>query len=69
MRPLIGHAIDVANPAAVERRVLTLVNPKTRGPEDEATVRTLAAALQILLPGEKARPHRQCLPSGIYNGG
>jgi gentisate 1,2-dioxygenase len=61
VRPLIGRAIDVANPAAVERRVLTLVNPKTRGPEDEASVRTLAAALQILLPGEKARPHRHSM--------
>ena len=53
VRPLIGRAIEVANPAAVERRVLTLVNPITRGPEDQATARTLSAALQILLPGEE----------------
>jgi len=61
IRPLIGGAIDVANPAAVERRVLQLVNPASRSPEDEATARTLAAALQILLPGETARPHRHSM--------
>lgn len=61
IRPLIGGAIDAANPAAVERRVLQLVNPASRSPEDEATARTLAAALQILLPGETARPHRHSM--------
>src|SRR6516165_10503745 len=61
VRPLIGRAIEVANPAAIERRVLTLVNPITRGPEDQATARTLSAALQILLPGETARPHRHSM--------
>ena len=61
VRPLIGRAIEVANPAAVERRVLTLVNPTTRGPDDQSTARTLVAALQILLPGETARPHRHSM--------
>jgi Gentisate 1,2-dioxygenase len=61
VRPLIGRAIEVANPAAVERRVLTLVNPITRGPDDQSTARTLVAALQILLPGETARPHRHSM--------
>src|SRR5262245_21867413 len=61
MRPLIEGAIKAANPAAVERRVLCMVNPKSRGPEDEATVKTLSACFQILLPGEKARPHRHSM--------
>jgi gentisate 1,2-dioxygenase len=61
VRPLVGRAIEAADPAAVERRVLTLVNPRPRGPDDEATARTLSAALQILLPGEKARPHRHSM--------
>ncbi|HEY4773502.1 MAG TPA: cupin domain-containing protein [Xanthobacteraceae bacterium] len=61
IRPLIGRAIEVADPAAVERRVLSLVNPRSRGPHDEATARTLAAAIQILLPGERARPHRHSM--------
>jgi gentisate 1,2-dioxygenase len=61
VRPLIEGAIKAANPAAVERRVLCMVNPKARGPEDEATAKTLSACFQILLPGEKARPHRHSM--------
>jgi gentisate 1,2-dioxygenase len=51
----------MADPAAVERRVLSLVNPRPKAIEDESTVRTLSAAIQILLPGESARPHRHSM--------
>ena len=61
VRPLIAGAIDITDPHAVERRVLQLVNPHPRNADDEATARTLAAALQILLPGETARPHRHSM--------
>jgi gentisate 1,2-dioxygenase len=61
IRPLLDGAIDLANPAAVERRVLSLVNPASKSAEDEATIRNLSAALQILLPGETARPHRHSM--------
>src|SRR5262249_13880514 len=61
VRPLLERAIEAANPAAVERRVLTLVSPNNRMPDDLTTVRPLAAALQILLPGETARPHRHSM--------
>jgi gentisate 1,2-dioxygenase len=61
IRPLLDGAIDLVNPAAVERRVLSLVNPGSKSAEDEATIRNLSAALQILLPGEKARPHRHSM--------
>src|SRR3954470_11703123 len=50
VRPLAEAAIKAANPAAVERRVLSLVNPRSKSVEDESTVRTLSAAIQILLP-------------------
>ena len=50
-----------SQPAAVERRVLSLVNPVAKSAEDESTTRNLAAAIQILLPGESARPHRHSM--------
>jgi gentisate 1,2-dioxygenase len=61
MRPLMLGTIHVSSPAAVERRVLSLVNPENCAVEDESTVRTISAALQILLPGEAARPHRHSM--------
>lgn len=59
VRPLIGQAMDVVSPEDVERRVLVLANPAR--PEERATLRTISAALQILLPGESARPHRHSM--------
>jgi gentisate 1,2-dioxygenase len=46
--------------AAVERRVLALVDPTTRG-DIAGTTTNLATALQILMPGESARPHRHSM--------
>lgn len=42
----------------VERRALSLVRPETASSRDEATVGLINAALQTLLPHERARPHR-----------
>ena len=61
IQPLALGAAAINSPAAIERRVLSLVNPKPRWAEDEATLRNLAAAIQILLPGETARPHRHSM--------
>lgn len=61
LRPMVVGATEVKSPAAVERRVLTLINPSRRDPLDEATVGSLAAAIQILMPGESARPHRHSM--------
>ncbi len=61
IRPLIGRTVDITSPAAVERRVLSLVNPAARAPEDELTTKNLSAAIQVLLPGESARPHRHSI--------
>ncbi len=61
IRPLIAAAIDVASPAAIERRVLQLIPPHRIEHEGQQTSSTLAANIQILLPGEKARPHRHTM--------
>ena len=61
IRPLLSEAMKVTSPEAVERRVLSLVSSTPRTPEDEATVRTISAAIQMLLPGERARPHRHTI--------
>ncbi|MCC6890332.1 MAG: cupin domain-containing protein [Hyphomicrobiales bacterium] len=60
IRPLIEQAMTVASPAAIERRVLTFTDP-TAGGGPGSTTTNLTAALQILLPGEKARPHRHTM--------
>ena len=61
IRPLITGAIKVASPEAIERRVLQLVPPQRIEEEGQQTSKTLAANIQILLPGEKARPHRHTM--------
>src|SRR6516165_7318747 len=61
IRPLVSAAIDVASPEAVERRVLQLVPPIAGHQDEQRTSRTLSANIQILLPGEKARPHRHTM--------
>jgi gentisate 1,2-dioxygenase len=60
MRPLIERAATVTSTNAIERRVLSLVDP-AYAQHGGATVRNLNAGLQILLPGETARPHRHSM--------
>jgi len=61
IRPLIAGAIKVASPEAIERRVLQLIPPGADEYEWRQTSKTICANLQILLPGEKARPHRHSM--------
>jgi gentisate 1,2-dioxygenase len=61
IRPLITGAINVASPEAIERRVLQLVPPHRIEEDSQQTSKTLSANIQILLPGEKARPHRHTM--------
>jgi gentisate 1,2-dioxygenase len=61
LQPLLQEAMKITSPEAVERRVLLLLGGMPRGPEDEATVRSLSAGIQMLLPGERARPHRHTM--------
>jgi gentisate 1,2-dioxygenase len=55
------EAARLTSPEVVERRVLRLMNPDPVSETDESTVGNLAAAIQILLPGETARPHRHSI--------
>jgi gentisate 1,2-dioxygenase len=57
MQPLIERAIALTSPEVAERRVLSLIDPTARDGEFH-TIANLNAGLQILLPGEVARPHR-----------
>jgi gentisate 1,2-dioxygenase len=55
-RPLLERATRVVDASRAERRVLMLTNPGiNRFP---FTTDTIYAGLQIILPGETARPHR-----------
>lgn len=66
LRPLISETLKITSPAAVERRVLSLINPASRSAEDDSTTRNINAALQILAPGEAARPHRHSMNALRY---
>jgi gentisate 1,2-dioxygenase len=62
LAPMIQQATEVRSMEAVERRVLMLVSPHSAPVGGAAgTVTNLNANLQILLPGEKARPHRHTM--------
>lgn len=60
LEPLVASAMAMTSMAAIERRVLTLVDP---GADSDAagTTTNLTTALQILMPGESARPHRHSM--------
>jgi gentisate 1,2-dioxygenase len=60
LRSFIDEAMRVTSPAAVERRVLSLIDPESDSPA-AGTTTNLSAALQVLLPGESARPHRHTM--------
>jgi gentisate 1,2-dioxygenase len=56
LRPLIDRAIAVTGLENAERRVLALTNPDAIGGRNTTT--NLNGCLQVLMPGESARPHR-----------
>ncbi|MEV6308246.1 cupin domain-containing protein [Streptomyces sp. NPDC051840] len=56
LRPHLLHFAGTLSLDEAERRVLMLVNPGLTDPP--ATVNTLYAGLQIILPGETAQAHR-----------
>jgi gentisate 1,2-dioxygenase len=57
IRPLALRASVITDTDSAERRVLSFVRPEAR-PGDFETITNLTTGLQILLPGERARPHR-----------
>jgi gentisate 1,2-dioxygenase len=56
LRPLVDDAIEVTSLDNAERRVLALTNPDAIGGRNTTT--NLNGCLQVLMPGESARPHR-----------
>jgi len=61
IRLLLELAFQETSPAAVERRVLQLISPHSSSMADEFTAGNVLAAVQCLLPGESARPHRHSM--------
>ncbi len=59
MQPMIEHAIAAASMEYTERRVLAMRNPAN--PDAPGPLPTINGALQILLPGEHAPPHRHSM--------
>jgi gentisate 1,2-dioxygenase len=55
-RPLLDRATRVVDASKAERRVLMLTNPGIK--RFPFTTDTIYAGLQVILPGEYARPHR-----------
>ncbi len=60
LEPLVKAAMAMTSMSVIERRVLTLVDPAAEG-HAAGTTTNLTAALQILMPGEAARPHRHSM--------
>ena len=62
LEPLAEHAAGLRDLAAIERRVLMLVSPYSKEVNGQAGSTTnLNGNIQILKPGEKARPHRHTM--------
>src|ERR1700730_6715995 len=69
LRPLIDQAIEGTSMENAERRVLALTNPDAIGRRNTPT--NLSGCLQVLMPGESARPHRHtpCALRFVLEGG
>lgn len=62
LQPAIEQALALKDTRAIERRVLSLVSPHSPQVAGQAgTTLNLNAGLQILKPGETARPHRHSM--------
>ena len=62
MQPLIRGALALQSTEVAERRVLSLVSPHSPEVKGQAgTTLNLNGGLQILKPGETARPHRHTM--------
>ena len=61
MNPLIEAAVKATDMNNAERRVLVLRNPAFANSERDGAAINLSVNLQVLMPGEKARPHRHSM--------
>jgi gentisate 1,2-dioxygenase len=59
--PLVDLAARSVSTEEAERRILILTNPAFAGTDRFGATANLFAALQVLLPGERARPHRHAM--------
>ena len=59
--PLMDRAVAEAGMDKAERRVLSLANPAYGRDDYFRATTNLNAGLQILMPGERARPHRHSM--------
>jgi gentisate 1,2-dioxygenase len=60
MNPLLDEAVRATNMSNAERRVLVMRNPRFGEGRDGAAI-NLSVNLQVLMPGERARPHRHSM--------
>lgn len=58
---ILKEIAQISSPKIVERRVLLLLSPNARSEYDEVTTGAMTASVQMLLPGERARPHRHSM--------
>ncbi len=61
MEPLIDAAVGATGMENAERRVLVLNNPALEALGRYGASKTLSVNLQVLMPGERARPHRHTM--------
>jgi gentisate 1,2-dioxygenase len=61
MAPLIAEAVNQTDMQNAERRVIVLQNPALAKEGRAGAAINLSVNLQVLMPGEKARPHRHTM--------
>ena len=61
MDPLLDEAVRQTDMNNAERRVLCLENPKLAEEGRRGAATNLSVNLQVLMPGERARPHRHTM--------
>lgn len=61
MSRFLDDAIKAVNMTDAERRVLVLRNPNFANSQRDGAAINLSVNLQVLMPGEKARPHRHSM--------
>ena len=61
VRAILDESLRAGSASFTERKVYSLVNPASGSALDEATTGLLSAGVQLLSPGESARPHRHSM--------
>src|SRR5262245_61210187 len=59
--PLLDAAVRATTMNNAERRVLVLSNPSLNGSDSGHATSDLTVCMQVLMPGERARPHRHTM--------